>query len=139
MPQGPRLVAADDGEIHRAKWIDEAAGNASQIVSTRFVIWFLALLAPFAIGLMSYAGNRIIVTLDRAVERQEIATRDMAEVRAQITGNIAVNTANLKTIADRIEESNRVLNDRQNAQATWMQQLANKIEELSRFVYQKVH
>lgn len=138
MPQGPRLVTDDGSQVQAHKWVESAAASASQIVTTRFAIWFVAASVPIVVGFAGWGGNRIISTLDQAVERQALASRDIAEIRAQVTGNIALNTASMKTIAERLEESNKVLNDRQNAQANWMQQLATKLEELTKYVYQKV-
>lgn len=86
----------------------------------------------------TWALGRLITTQDEQTKKQAELERQFATLHTQVVNIVSDQVQNSKNIQDRIESGEKVLNDRVNTQGGWLQQLSEKFDRLSQYVYQNV-
>lgn len=117
---------------------ERVATSMTLMMYARIAMIVLGIMSPPILGIGAWMANRLVTTMDKIADKQEQSSRDFAQLQNQVVNIVSDQVKASKNIADRIEQGERVLNDRINAQGDWARQISIRIEELSKYVYQKV-
>lgn len=125
-----------DKDVARTKNVEEKARDAVQIVNTRYLIRFIAVLFPLAVLFFGWLGNRAVGSMDHIADQQATMTTKVASIEERLNAIVTSQVVANRTISERVEEGLRTQDSRANAQTAWIQRLSDKIEDLFKRVYQ---
>lgn len=117
---------------------ERAATSMTLMAYARMAVIILTVMTPPATGLVLWMINRLVNSMDRINEQQIKTGQDYARLETKVTNIVSDQVTSVINIGNRIDQGEKFLNDRLNVQATWLQQLTSKYEELSKYVYTKV-
>ena len=117
---------------------ERVAGSTTLMAYARVAMVIIGFMAPPMLGLAAWVANRLVTTMDKVIDKQEQEGREYSELKTQVLNIVSSQVQNSRNIAERIEQGERVLNDRINAQGNWLTQMSAKFEDLSKFVYQNL-
>lgn len=122
-------------EITKQVSLEETARSAAEVVVTRRIIWAVAASLPVILTVAAWGGNRIMNTLDTAVVTQNSQAGSIIRLEGAMQQLVKAEENDKADLNTKIDREIKILNDRQSAQAGWLQQLRVNVEELQKYVY----
>lgn len=124
-----------DKEVAKEAFYQNQARSAVQIVATRYVIWFVALMLPAGMALAAWGGQRMISALDHTIEQQINMSQQIIKLQGVVEGVINLSVVTTKAINDRIDSGEKSVTSRFDAQGHWLQKSSEEIDKLKEKIW----